>query len=188
MESTPRAPVTSEPRPPIFTSIAGVMVFVCLTTPIIMLSTPVAITIAAAVAAWFRREKFRWAAAIAFGIAILLMFAGSSHLNPATGTSTEDMSKAQIADWSWESDPSTGSNGMIRWRVAVKNLSDRPMESVKVNLSTYDAAGKLLGSDFAFVDAIPPGETRTSEGIEDRYGTEQTAQTLVSDVRYSDEE
>jgi len=172
-------------KTPIFTSISGAMLLVSLTTPMIMVSTPAAITIVTAIAGWFRRERFRWAAALSLVAAILMMFATSSHLNSGFSDSPGDLSKAQITDWNWNIEPDFGSTGTIKWRVEVKNLSDKPMESVKVEFTSKDAASKLLTSTFTFVHAIPPGESRTAESYADLYGTEKTANVVVSNVRYS---
>lgn len=172
-------------RAPIFTSIAGAMIVVCMTTPFIMLSTPATITVAAAIVALFRKERFWWAALIALVAAVFMMFAASAHFRagPFKSTTT-DLSKAQIGSWDWEV-KSLGSRDTIKWRVEVKNLSDRPMEAVKVDFGTFDSAGKLISDTSTFVTAIPPGQSRASEGYADSYGTEANAKVKIGSIRYA---
>jgi hypothetical protein len=67
----------------------------------------------------------------------------------------QNLETAEIVDWNWSSDPDFGSNGAIKWNVQVRNKSAKPMSLVKVEFTTYDKAGKLIASDFTYVQAIP---------------------------------
>jgi len=93
---------------------------------------------------------------------------------------------AKIDDWSWEADPDYGTEGAIKWRVSVRNLSSRPITSAKVDFSAYDADHHLLTTTFTYVDNIPPGETRDEESFADYHGGEQTARVAVTYLRFGD--
>lgn len=92
---------------------------------------------------------------------------------------------AEIVDWNWRKDPSFGTRGTILWTVEVRNTSDRYMESVRVDMTTYDAGGGLVSSNFTYVTAIPPGETRSSQSYADLYRTEETARAVVASARFA---
>jgi hypothetical protein len=93
---------------------------------------------------------------------------------------------AKIDDWSWEADPDFGTEGAIKWRVSVKNLSDRTIDSAKVEFSAYDKDHHLVTTTFTYVDDIPPGETRDEESFADYHGGEDTARVVVAEVRFDD--
>jgi hypothetical protein len=95
------------------------------------------------------------------------------------------MAAVKLDDWNWSANPDFGGKGAIVWHASVRNVSDKYVESVKVELTTYDASGKLVASDFTYVDAIPPGETRSKEGYADYYGTEGNATAQITDVRFA---
>lgn len=69
----------------------------------------------------------------------------------------------------------------------VENLSEKPMEAVKVDFGTFDSTGNLLADTSTFVNAIPPGQSRMSEGYADHYGTEANAKVKIGSIRYSGE-
>ena len=176
-------------NPPLFTTIAAGLFVVCLTTPIIMLSLPVMLTIGAGIVALFRKERFRWVAVLAIILSVLLMFAASAQIGQigSRGTSAADLASVRISDWSWEADPDFGTRGTIKWRVVVQNLTQRAIDNVKVDFSSYDRQGRLLTSTFTYVNAIPPGGSRTDESFADLYGTEVRATAEVAGVRFSGE-
>lgn len=180
-----------EPAPwaklPLFSIVAGVFLLISLTAPLLMITLPVMATIGMSVAAMARRERPRWIAPMVAVLAMLLVLAAGTRLHSIGGTGSANLAAAKIADWSWDVDPSFGTEGTIKWRVAVRNTSNRPIRTVKVDFASYDESGKLLSSTFTLVDAIPPGETRTRESYADLYGREKTAQTVVSEVHFSDE-
>jgi len=174
---------------PLFTTIAAVLFVVCLTTPIIMLSLPVMLTIGAGIVALFRKEKLRWVAALAIIFSVLLMFAASAQIGQigSRGASATELSSVRMSDWSWEADPAFGTRGTIKWRVVVQNLTQRAIDNVKVDFSSYDREGRLLTSTFTYVNAIPPGGSRSEESFADLYGTEARAAAEVTGVRFSGE-
>jgi hypothetical protein len=89
----------------------------------------------------------------------------------------------EVVDWNWRKDPGFGTDGAIIWNVQVKNNSSQYVEGVRVDLTTYDAAGKLVTSDFTYVDAIPPGGIRSEQSYADYYGAEATADVQIVSAR-----
>jgi hypothetical protein len=98
---------------------------------------------------------------------------------------SSNLSAAKIDDWNWRQDASFGSRGTIKWNVKVRNKSDRNISSAKVELTTYDSQGKLVASTFTYVQAIPPGEVRSSDSFADLYRTEQRAVVQLTEVRFA---
>ncbi len=142
---------------------------------------PVMITIALAVVSLVRREPGRFFAIGTIGLAVVLLFWGSS--DPTT--SSANLDAAEIESWNWYKDPSFGRDGTVKWNVVVRNKSDRPIENVRVEFTSYDASGGLLDSTFTYVDAIPAGDTRSVDSFADYYGTESRAEVKVAIVRFS---
>jgi hypothetical protein len=89
------------------------------------------------------------------------------------------LSVAQITSSNWHADPVQG--GVV-WTVEVQNTSAAELELVAVNLVTYDANGKIIAVDLAFVGPIPAGETRSGEGFADLHGNEANAKFQVVSV------
>ena len=82
-------------------------------------------------------------------------------------------------------DPDFGTNGTVKWRAVVRNLTDRPIESVELGFETFDKDGRLLTSRSSYVSAIPPNSSRSDESYADFYGTEAKANISVKRVRFS---
>ena len=182
-EAAPKAsPISAGPRPAVFTGIAVVAVGLALFTPRILLFFPVMVAIGSAVIGFARREQWRTAGTVA-GVAALALFA-LSEADMAAPTSA-NLSAAEIASWNWTPDQSFGEHGTIKWNVLVQNKTDKPLSSVKVDFTSYDAAGKILASTFTYVDAIPPGGTQSADSYADLYGGEARADVKISEVRYS---
>ena len=144
------------------------------------------LSVGLAIVGVMRKERPRWLAPITIAVCVFLLFASSTQLSNIGGTSSENLESAEIADWSWDVDPSFGTNGTIKWRVSIKNKTDKPIEAVKVDFTSYDASGKMLTSTFAYVSAIPPMGKRDRESYADFYGPEQTADVAISSVRFSE--
>jgi hypothetical protein len=172
-------------KSPIFTTISGFLLLICLMTPLILLTLPVMLTIGTGVTAFFRKEKFAWVAVASIIFSVLLMFAGSLQISNLSGDSADDLGSASLTDWSWDVDPSFGTEGTVKWRAEVKNLSDRAIENAKIDFSTYDKSGRLLASTSTYVQAIPAGEVRTSESYADLYGNEENATAVITEVHFS---
>lgn len=97
--------------------------------------------------------------------------------NVQFGSGESDLGAAEIVSTDWRAD--TG-EGFILWTVAVRNISSSQLESVDIEFSTYDAAGKIVAASFTTVGPIAPGETVSSEGLADYHGTEATAKFQVA--------
>ena len=93
--------------------------------------------------------------------------------------SVNNLGAAEIVSSSWLPDPAAG---FINWTVAVRNTTSSQLESVDIEFSTYDTAGKIVGASFTFVGPIAPGETQSGEGAADYYGTEATAKFQVAGI------
>ena len=115
-----------------------------------------------------------------------------SYSSDRTTTSTTTTSQppavttyAEIIAWNWRKDPSFGTDGTIKWNVQVKNSSNLYFDNVRIEFTTYDASDRLVSSTFSYVDAIPPGGTRSESSFADLYGTEQRATIQVTRVSTS---
>jgi hypothetical protein len=94
-------------------------------------------------------------------------------------TAPSRLGEAEIVSSNWMADPE---GGAVLWTVEVRNTTGAQLEAVQVEFSTYDAARKILAADFAFLDPIPPGETRTAEGFASYQGTEANAKFQIASV------
>jgi hypothetical protein len=178
----PHAVAVPMRRSPIFTILAMLGFVLCLFTPRLILILPLFGTVACAVVGLFRKERFRWMSGVALLLSVILLFASAS--GAGSGATASDLAAVKVDDWNWGADPEFGSRGAIKWNVNVRNVSDRYVQSVKVELTTFDRANKLIASDFTYVDAIPPGGTRSVEATGDYYGNEANATLQVTDVNF----
>lgn len=190
-DSPPPLPEVSDPVPkqhPIstFTILATLGFVICLFTPRLIVALPIFGTIICAVLALFRKERARGLSAIVLALTIGLLFLSSSGIS-SSGSSSDraSLSSVKVDDWNWKKDPSFGTEGTIRWNVKITNLSEKYVESVKVELTTYDQSGKLITTEFTFVNSIPPGDTRSKQSFANYYGTEQKASLKVVNVRFA---
>lgn len=98
-------------------------------------------------------------------------------------TTPSRLGEAAIASSNWRVDPEFAGDGAVVWTVEVRNTTGVQLEAVQVEFSTYDAAGRILAADFAFLDPIPPGETRSAEGFANYHGgAEATAKFQIASV------
>jgi hypothetical protein len=183
-----QAPEVTQPkaRPaPVFMVLAFLGLIASLFTPRLIVALPIFATMAFAAISLFRRERPRLLSGLALvGAAGLLLLSGSTS-SQLSGEDPSALKAVEIVSWNWRRDPSFGTKGTIRWNAQVRNLSNRYIESVRLELTTYDSGGKLVTTAFTFVRAIPPGETRSDESHADYYGTEQRATLQVARVRFS---
>ena len=186
METT-SAGSAADHKAPMFAVIAAVLLLFCLLTPLIILALPAMLTIACSIVSLFRREKLRWLAILTLIGAVVIMVGGSQQLSgiSSRGSTTEDLTSVSVDDWSWDVDPDFGTNGTVKWRAVVRNLTDRPIESVELGFETFDKDGRLLTSRSSYVSAIPPNSSRSDESYADFYGTEAKANISVKRVRFS---
>jgi hypothetical protein len=180
------APVPKQYPISTFTIIASLGFVICLFTPRLIVALPIFGTVICAVIAIFRKERARVFSAIVLALTIGLLFFSSSGISSSGSSSNlASLSSVKVEDWNWKKDPSFGTEGTIRWSVKIKNLSEKYVESVKVELTTYDQSGKLITTAFTFVSSIPPGDTRSKQGFANYYGTEQKASLKVVNVRFA---
>jgi uncharacterized protein YraI len=90
----------------------------------------------------------------------------------------------EIKDWRWYSDPDFGTSGAVRYVVELQNNTDQYISSVRIGLTTYDSDGRIVDSDFTYVQSLTPGGTSSTESYADYYGTEDRAKIQVQDVNY----
>lgn len=168
--------------------------FVALFTPKLIATLPILITLIAAAISLFRKERGR-----AFAGVIMVMTVGLLLLSRyPTSTSVSDnrdstsvtpvadaVVAAEIADWNWGADKRFAGRGAVIWSVIVKNVSDRNIAAVRVQITTFDKLEKLITTDDTYVNAIPPGGTGSAKAYADYYGTEHSATIRIVDVRFA---
>jgi hypothetical protein len=185
-QGQPSTPEAKPARSPVFMVLALIGLLVSLVTPRLIFTLPILGTLSCATVSVFRRER-AWVVSILVILLAggLLLFnsidtpSGRASLNPAA------LKFVEMVGWTWRKDPSFGTKGTIRWNAQVRNISTQYIASVRLELTTYDAAGKLVATTFAYVQAIPPGEIRSTESFADYYRTEERAALQVTDVRFS---
>lgn len=96
---------------------------------------------------------------------------------------TKPIPLVEITSWNWVKDRNFGTNGSIIWTVEVRNNTGGPIQSVKLNLTTYDTADNVLTSDFTYVSGIPAGSTRSIKSYATYFGTEEKARVSVESYR-----
>jgi len=155
-------------------------------TPRLLLFFPVLGTLVCGAISFFRREKGRtWAAAVmVLAIGLLILNQMTMPILNA-GLSAANLDAAAIAGWNWHKDPNFGTHGAIKWNVEVQNKSTRNISSVRVEFTSYDKTGKLVTSTFAYVHAIPSGQTRSDQSFADLYGTEDRANVRIAEVTFA---
>jgi len=180
---------TDRQRPPLLLAIGAVALILSLFAPIFLMFFPIMVALGCAIASLILKERWRPAAVgvLVCGVVIFVL-AHSGHPGGSLpdAPSSSDLASAEITDWNWSKDPDFGTHGTIKWNVSVHNVSSRPLRNVRVEFSTYDNEGKLVATTFTYVDAIPPGETRSDNSFADLYRTEVRAEVKITDVNFSD--
>lgn len=100
--------------------------------------------------------------------------------NLDTGPTAADV---EIVSWNWRTDPNFGTEGAVIWTAEVENQASTPIESVRLELTTYDASGSVLASEFTYVSGLPPGGRKSTKSYATYYGTEDRARLQVARVR-----
>gem|GEM_PF-2920187 len=183
--TTTPSPTQTVARSPAFLIAAVAGLVFSLFTPRLIVVLPILATVVLAIVSIVRKEKTRAGAVVVLLLAIGLFVVGSSDMRPGRGAANA-VDYAQVADWNWQSDPSFGTRGTIKWNVSVKNISEKPISVARVEFSTFDSSGKLITTTFTFVHAIPPGQTRSEESYADLYGNEAKAAVQLTDVDFAD--
>ena len=172
-------------RPPIFLVLAILSFVVLLFTPRLLLFFPVLTTLVFCVVSLFRRERLRLLPWLVLGTTVLVLFSSSLSLNTAdSGRSQKDLSSVEVVSWHWTPDPDFGTGGAVKWTVQLRNKSQKYIDNVAVELTTYDASGTLVATNSTYVNSIPPGGTRSDESYANYYGTEKNARIQVTGVRF----
>ncbi|MEO8089878.1 MAG: FxLYD domain-containing protein [Gemmatimonadales bacterium] len=96
-----------------------------------------------------------------------------------TGSGVDNLGGAEIVSSDWQAD-ATGK--VVNWSVQVRNTTSTELQDVAIEFSTYDATGKVVAGDMAFVGPIAPGETQSGESIAQYHGTEATAKFQVARI------
>jgi hypothetical protein len=172
---------------PVFMVLGLVGLFVSLFTPRLIVTLPVLGTLCCATISLIRREQARVVSVLVLLAAGgLLLFSGfDTSVGLDANKAAAALKSVEVVNWTWKKDPSFGTKGTIRWQAQLRNISRQYIASARVELTTYDAAGKLVATAFSYVSAIPPGETRSEESFAAYYRTEESAKLQVTDVRFS---
>lgn len=91
----------------------------------------------------------------------------------------QETASLEVVSWNWRADASFGTDGAVIYNVEVRNNSSRSINPVRIDITTYDAAGDLLASDYTYINGIPAGATRATKGHADYYGGEEKAKIQV---------
>jgi len=89
----------------------------------------------------------------------------------------------EIASWNWIKDPSFGVDGAIVWNAEVRNNTTRYIDAVKLEITTYDAAGSIVTTDASYAKGLSPGGTASTKGYATYYGKEQKARLQIKGIR-----
>jgi hypothetical protein len=180
-----------EPAPkirntPIFLVLASIALVLSLYTPRLLLFFPIMGTLGCGAISLLRNEKGRIGAVLVlvFGLGLLVL-SEMGTVAPQGGVKSSGLDAAEIVAWNWRTDPNFGTHGTIKWNVQVHNKSSENIGTVRVEFTTYDNAGKLVSSTFTYINAIPPGQTRSNESFADLYTTEDRAMVQITDVRFA---
>jgi hypothetical protein len=170
---------------PVFLVLGSIALVLSLCTPRLLLFFPIMGTLGCAAISLLRREQGRVGGilVLVFGIGLLAFSEVGTTIPGAVGSS--NLAAAEIVGWNWRKDPSFGTHGTIKWNVQIRNKSSENISSAKVEFTTFDKAGKLIATAFNYIDAIPPGQTRSGESYADLYMTEDTATVQIADVSFS---
>jgi len=85
----------------------------------------------------------------------------------------------EIVSWNWRKDPGFGTNGAVIWNVQVRNNTDRYIEHLKVEFTSFDSQGRIVTSDYSFVDGLSPGGTGSDKSYATYFGTEKKASIRI---------
>lgn len=89
----------------------------------------------------------------------------------------------KIESWRWEADPNFTSDGAVIFTAVVRNTSSNPIRSVRLEFTSFDAAGRILDTQSDYATGLPPGGTASSKGYATYFGTEKTATLVIKSWR-----
>lgn len=179
------SPAKRAARSPVFLLLGFVCLVLAFTTPKLLLFFPLLGALGFSIVSVTRGESGTPLAVLVMLGGVFVWYASSYTGGSVTEAKDRAGDVAEITSWNWVKNPNFGGRGKIVWNVEVRNKSPKHLRNVKVEFATYDGAGKLVSSDFTYVSAIPPGQTRSSEGYAELYGTESKANAQVADFAYS---
>lgn len=94
--------------------------------------------------------------------------------------STLPPSPIAIDTWSWYRDSDFAGTGAVIWTAVVKNRSSDYVESVRVEFTSFDAAGRVVDTDWGIATGLAPGGTASAKGYATYFGTEKTASLRIT--------
>lgn len=74
----------------------------------------------------------------------------------------------------------------ITWVAELRNTTAQWIESAEVEFVTLDASGGVVATTSAFAGPIPPGDTRTIQGLADLLGNEASSALRILDVQFGE--
>ena len=90
-----------------------------------------------------------------------------------------NMPAFEITTWSWRKDPDFTSDGATIWTGVVRNNTSRYVERVRVEFMSFDAADRIVDTDFGYATGLSPGGTASVKGYATYFGTEQRASLTI---------
>jgi hypothetical protein len=119
----------------------------------------------------------------------LLLAAGSFPVivpSPAIAEYQQNKGEVTVTSFKWQKEPDYGSNGAVRFIIAVKNNTKRYIRTIILQVTTFDSLGNPVASNDYFMDAFAPGKTKVLDTrTMDYYGTEKTASIQIVEFEYS---
>jgi len=85
----------------------------------------------------------------------------------------------EIVSWNWKIDSDFGTKGVIKWNVEIKNNTDKYLNYVRVELTTYDSSGRIVCSTGTYVNNISPYGKGSDSSYADYYRTEKRANIKI---------
>ena len=68
--------------------------------------------------------------------------------------------------------------GAVIYTVEVKNKTSEYTQNVRVQFTSYDAAGNIIDTDWTYVTVLSPGGTASGKGYATYFGREKEARRV----------
>ena len=137
-----------------------------------------------------RKKINPWGVGAAIIIAAtLLSYLSPDHLNNkmASGFTKADKlrleDQVKIKSLNWRADHTFTSGGAVIWSTEVANLSNKYLDSVRVEFTTYDIHGKIITSDTGYASGLKPYGSASQTGYATYFGAEHSAKIRVVEGR-----
>lgn len=85
----------------------------------------------------------------------------------------------EIVSWKWYKDPSFGIDGSVIWTVEVRNNTNRYVEHLKVEFTSFDIQNRIITSDFSYISGLSPGGSGSTKSYSTYFGAEKTASIRI---------